>query len=114
MLFASIPSLSYLRSLLTRYSLYVFALFPVRFGLGAIHKFAFRMTGIRLSAAIRLHYLKHLFGQRIHVLDSLPPGQAVGTITATSNILQLGISEKLGIFDEYSCLIIAALIIALK
>lgn len=71
------------------------------------------MIGIRLSAAIRLHYLKHLFGQSIHVLDTLPPGHAVGTITSTSNTLQLGISEKLGIFFEYASLIIAALVVAL-
>lgn len=71
------------------------------------------MIGIRLSAAIRLHYLKHLFGQSIQVLDTMPSGHAVGTITSTSNTLQLGISEKLGIFIEYASLIISALIVAL-
>lgn len=71
------------------------------------------MIGIRLSAAIRLHYLKHLFGQTIHVLDTLPPGHAVGTITSTSNTLQMGISEKLGIFIEYTSLIVTAFIVAL-
>lgn len=71
------------------------------------------MIGIRLSAAVRLHYLKHLFGQSIHVLDTLPPGHAVGTITATSNTLQLGISEKLGIFIENTSLIVTAFVVAL-
>lgn len=71
------------------------------------------MTGIRLSAAVRLHYLKHLLGQSVHVLDTLPPGHAVGTITATSNTLQLGISEKLGILIEYTSLIVTAFIVAL-
>lgn len=70
------------------------------------------MIGIRISSAIRLHYLKHLFGQSIHVLDSMPPGYAVSTITSTSNVLQLGISEKLGVFIEYLALIIAAIIVA--
>ncbi|KAH7207277.1 multidrug resistance-type transporter protein [Fusarium oxysporum] len=92
--------------------LYMFALFLARFGLASIHKLAFRMIGVRLSAALRLHYLKHLFGQSIHVLDSLPPGHAVSTITSGSNILQMGISEKLGIFIEYTTLIVAALIVA--
>ncbi|VUC30462.1 unnamed protein product [Clonostachys rosea] len=98
---------------LDKLCLYVFALFLARFGLTSIHKFVFRMTGIRVSAAIRLHYLNHLFGQSIHVLDSLPPGHAVGTITATSNTLQIGISEKLGVFIEYTSLIVGALAIAL-
>lgn len=70
------------------------------------------MIGIRLSSAIRLHYLQRLFGQSTHVLDSMPPGYAVGTITSTSNVLQLGISEKLGVFVEYMSLIVAAVIIA--
>ncbi|KAH0838927.1 Leptomycin B resistance protein pmd1 [Fonsecaea pedrosoi] len=93
--------------------LYVFALFLVRFVLGAIHKFAFRIIGLRLSAAIRRHYLTQLLGQSVHVLDSLPPGHAIGTITASSNTLQLGVSEKLGIVVEYTSLIIAGLVVAL-
>ena len=70
------------------------------------------MIGIRLSAAVRVHYLRHLFGQSIHVLDSLAPGHAVSTITSTSNVLQIGISEKLGVFVEYSALIVSALVVA--
>jgi len=65
-----------------------------------------------MSAAIRLHYLRSLFGQTIHVLDSMPSGAAATTITATSNTLQMGISEKLGIFIEYNVMIIASIIIA--
>lgn len=70
------------------------------------------MIGIRLSSAIRLHYLQRLFGQSIHVLDSMPPGYATGTITSTANVLQLGISEKLGTFVEYNSTIVAAIIVA--
>ncbi|KAI8721787.1 hypothetical protein NCS52_00321200 [Fusarium sp. LHS14.1] len=101
------------RDSLDKLCLYMFALFIARFGLSAIHRFAFRITGIQLSAAIRLHYVRHLFNQTIHVLDSLPPGHAVGTITSSSNTLQIGISEKLGTFIEYTSLIIASLIVAL-
>ncbi|KAF4123510.1 ABC-type multidrug transport system, ATPase and permease component [Geosmithia morbida] len=95
-----------------RFSLYIFILFLARWLLGTINKFAFRMIGIRISSAIRLHYLQRLFGQSIHVLDSMPPGYAVSTITTTSNTLQLGISEKLGTFIEYTSLIIAGFIVA--
>ncbi|TQV89939.1 lipid A export ATP-binding/permease protein msbA [Cordyceps javanica] len=97
---------------LNRLCLYIFALFICRFGLSSVNRFAFRMTGIRLSAALRLHYLQHLFSQSIHVMDSLPSGHATGTITATSNVLQLGISEKLGVFIEYTALIIGSLTVA--
>lgn len=71
------------------------------------------MIAIRLSAAIRLHYIRHLFDQSIHVLDSLPPGHAVGTIASSSNTLQSGISEKLAIFVECTTLIVTAFIVAL-
>lgn len=70
------------------------------------------MAGIRLSSSIRLHYLQKLFGQSVHVLDSMSPGYAINTITSTSNTLQLGISEKLGVFFEYNATIIAALVVA--
>lgn len=71
------------------------------------------MIAIRLSAAIRLHYIRHLFDQSVHVLDSLPSGHAVGTITSSSNALQSGISEKLGIFFECTALIVAAFVVSL-
>ncbi|KAF5686409.1 leptomycin B resistance pmd1 [Fusarium circinatum] len=93
-------------------ALYMFALFLGRFVLNSINKFVFRMIGIRLSSAIRLHYLQRLFSQSIHVLDSMPPGYATGTITSTANVLQLGISEKLGTFVEYNSTIVAAIIVA--
>lgn len=70
------------------------------------------MIGIRLSSAIRLHYLQSLFAQTIHVLDSMPSGAAASTITATANVLQLGISEKLGTFIEFMGTIVAAIIVA--
>ncbi|RYO96779.1 hypothetical protein DL764_007403 [Monosporascus ibericus] len=97
---------------LNKLCLYLFALFIARFGLNYIAKFSFRIIGIRISAAIRMHYLRSLFGQTIHVLDSMPSGAAAATITATSNTLQLGISEKLGIFTESNATVIAAIIIA--
>lgn len=105
-------SLDGFRDQLDTLSLYMFALFIARWGLGTINKFAFRMIGIRLSANIRTHYLQRLFAQSIHVLDSMPPGYAVSTITSTSNVLQLGISEKLGVFVEYLSMMITAVIVA--
>lgn len=92
--------------------LYLFALFIARLGLSYISKWSFRSFGLRISAAIRLHYMRSLFGQTIHVLDSMPSGSAAITITTTSNVLQLGISEQLGNFIESIATIIAAIIIA--
>ncbi|KAJ5329046.1 hypothetical protein N7452_009436 [Penicillium brevicompactum] len=69
---------------LNQLCLFIFALFIARFGLASIQKFAFRMIAIRLSAAILLHYICHLFDQSVHVLDSLPSGHAATSIASES------------------------------
>ncbi|KAM3469306.1 hypothetical protein MY5147_007149 [Beauveria neobassiana] len=99
-------------STLQELSLYMLGLFLGRLFLNYINKFAFRMIGIRISSAIRLHFLQALFAQSIHVFDSMPPGFATGTITTTSNTLQLGISEKLGTFIEFNATMVAAVVVA--
>jgi ABC-type multidrug transport system fused ATPase/permease subunit len=106
------PSQEEFKAMVNRQALYIFALFLSRFGASYINKFCFRMIGIRMSAAIRLDYLRSLLSQTVHVLDSMPSGQAASTITATANTLQLGISEKLGTFIEFNTTIITAIIIA--
>lgn len=75
-------------------------------------QFAFRMTGVRITSAIRQDYFTALFSQSVHVLDSMPPGYATTIITTTGNTLQLGISEKLGVFVEYNATMIASIIVA--
>jgi ATP-binding cassette subfamily B (MDR/TAP) protein 1 len=72
------------------------------------------MTSIRISANMRAAYLRSLFSQPISVLDYLPPGQTAAILTITTNILQLGISEKLSMLLQSSALVISALIIAFK
>ncbi|KAK7416686.1 hypothetical protein QQX98_005012 [Neonectria punicea] len=99
-------------NLLDRQALYIMGLFLGRWGLNTINKFCFRMIGIRLSSAVRLHYLESLFAQSIHAIDSMPTGAPATAITSTSNTLQIGISERLGTFLEYNGTIWAAIIIA--
>lgn len=70
------------------------------------------MASIRISAAMRLAYLRALFCQPISVLDTLPPGQTAAIITITANILQIGISEKLSMFIQSTSLVLTALTIA--
>lgn len=55
-----------------------------------------------------------LFSLSISTLDTLPSGQASNTLTNTANVLQIGISEKLGIFLQFTALMVAAVIIAFK
>ncbi|KAF9881795.1 ABC transporter [Colletotrichum karsti] len=98
--------------LLNRQAALIMALFLGRWALNAVNKFCFRMIGIRLSSAVRLHYLQALFAQSIHVIDSMPPGAPATAITTTSNTLQLGISERLGTFLQFNGTIWAAMVIS--
>jgi ATP-binding cassette subfamily B (MDR/TAP) protein 1 len=61
---------------------------------------------------MRLAYLKALLNQPISVLDTLPPGQTAAILTTTTNILQIGISEKLSLFLQSLSLVVTALVIA--
>lgn len=70
------------------------------------------MIGIRISASLRLAYLRTLFAQPISVLDKLPPGQAASTITTAANTIQIGISDKLSILLQFSTLIITSFVVA--
>ncbi|WDK15004.1 ABC transporter [Colletotrichum graminicola] len=99
-------------AVLNQLALFILGLFLGRFFLNCINKFCFRMIGVRLSSAIRLHYIESLFGQSIHVLDSMPSGSASSTITGTANALQIGISEKLGTFMEFNGTIWCSIIVA--
>ena len=76
--------------------------------------FAFRMVGLRMSAKLRLEYLRALFSLPVSVLDTLPSGQASNTMTTTSNTLQIGISDKLGILVQFSALTVTSIVIAFK
>ncbi|KAN0113306.1 ABC transporter-like protein [Hyaloscypha variabilis] len=87
-------------------------LFIGRILLGYVGILGFRVASIRISASMRLAYLRALFNQPISVLDTLPPGQTAAIITTTANILQVGISEKLSMFLQSLSLVTTALVIA--
>ncbi|KAB5542845.1 ABC transporter-like protein [Coniochaeta sp. 2T2.1] len=93
-------------------ALYLVCLFFIRLVLDYIAYFGFRMASLRISAAMRLEYMRCLFRQPISTLDALPPGQTAAIITITASVLQVGISEKLSQFLQSSSLVIAAVVIA--
>ncbi|KAI9653220.1 MAG: hypothetical protein M1821_007651 [Bathelium mastoideum] len=99
-------------SSINKYVLYLVCLFASRLSLDYIAILGFRKVSIRVSAAIRLAYLKALFHQPISVLDTLPPGQTAAIITITANTLQNGISEKLSTLVQSVSLVITALVVA--
>jgi ABC-type multidrug transport system fused ATPase/permease subunit len=95
-----------------RNALYIFCLFIGKFCLGYISTYTFRMSGIRISAAIRLAYLSSLFDLPVSVIDKLPAGEATDTLTSIANTIQLAISDKLGSMVQGFSLVITAYVIA--
>ena len=100
------------RAGVNRNALYIFCLFIGKFILGYISTYAFRMSGIRISAAIRLAYLSSLFDLPVSVIDKLPAGTATDALTNIANTIQLAISDKLGLMIQGFSLVITAYIIA--
>ncbi|KAK0707633.1 P-loop containing nucleoside triphosphate hydrolase protein [Lasiosphaeris hirsuta] len=94
-------------------ALYLVGLFFIRLVLDYVAYMGFRMCSLRISAAIRLEYMKCLFGQPVSTLDVLPPGQTAAIITITASVLQMGISEKLSALFQSLSTVISALIIAM-
>lgn len=97
---------------LNHQTLFIVYLFIARCISSYFAMFVFRMAGLRMSAKLRLEYLKALFMLPVSTLDTLPSGQASNTLTNTANLLQLGISEKLGMVIQFSSLLITAIIVA--
>ncbi|PQE20885.1 putative leptomycin B resistance pmd1 protein [Rutstroemia sp. NJR-2017a BBW] len=91
---------------INKFTLLILYLFIARWCLSYISQFTFRIVGLRISAKLRLAYLKALFSLPVGVLDTLPSGQASNTITTTANTLQVGISDKLGVFLQCNSLLL--------
>lgn len=88
-------------------------LFSLHHWLTEGYQFGFRTCSMRISAAIRLEYLKCLFAQPVSTLDVIPPGQTAAIITMTATILQTGISEKLSALTQSVSTVVSAFIIAM-
>jgi ATP-binding cassette, subfamily B (MDR/TAP), member 1 len=100
------------QKLVNKEASYIVGLFFGRWFLSSINKFCFRVIGLRLSAAIRLHYLNSLLSQSIQVIDSMPLGAPATAITATTNTLQIGVSERLGTMLQSISTVCAAIIVS--
>lgn len=93
-------------------ALYLVYLFIAKFVLGYVSIYAFRITGIKISAAVRMAYLTRLFNQPIAAIDKLPAGAATDSLTTAANTIQLAVSDKLGLLCQAIALLVAAYIIA--
>ena len=63
----------------------------------SIATIGFIYTGDRIVQKIRIQYLRAILRQNIAFFDSMGPGEITSRITADTNLIQDGISEKVGL-----------------
>ncbi|KAE9965181.1 hypothetical protein EG327_000633, partial [Venturia inaequalis] len=97
---------------LNNQTLLIVYIFIGRFCLGYISMFSIRISGLRISAALRSAYIKALFNQPVTVVDTVSPGVISTRITANSNLIQLGISQQLTMFIQALSLTIGLYVVS--
>ncbi|PLB46602.1 lipid A export ATP-binding/permease protein msbA [Aspergillus steynii IBT 23096] len=100
------------KSEVSKLSLYIVYLFIAKFVLTYFAMLSFRITGLRVSASLRLEYMQSLFFQPISTIDQLSVGSVTNTITTLSNSIQQSIADKLAILLQSLALVITAYVIA--
>jgi len=68
-------------------------LFIAKFVMSYTSMLTIRISGLRISAAVRLAYLRALFAQPVSIIDTVSPGKVSTRITTSSNTIQLAISQ---------------------
>ncbi|KAH6629396.1 lipid A export ATP-binding/permease protein-like protein msbA [Boeremia exigua] len=74
-------------------TLYIVYLFVAKFVLSYVSMLCIRISGLRMSAALRLAYLRAMFAQSVATIDTISPGKVSTRITTSSNTVQLAISQ---------------------
>ncbi|KAF2434890.1 leptomycin B resistance protein pmd1 [Tothia fuscella] len=75
-------------------TMYMVYLGIARFALSYISMFSIRISGLRISARLRLAYLRALFKQPVTVIDETSPGTIAARLTTNSNSIEAGISQQ--------------------
>lgn len=93
-------------------ALYLVYIFIAKWALGYISLLCVRISGMRISAALRLAYLKALFAQPISFVDKVSPGKVSSRMTTSANTIQIGISQQLSLFVQALSFVIGAYVVA--
>ncbi|PLB48611.1 ATP-binding cassette multidrug transport protein [Aspergillus steynii IBT 23096] len=105
-------SASKFRSELNRFTLYFVYLFVAKFGLVYIWTLSLSVSSLRTTKAVRIAFLTRLLQQDIAYFDSNQGGSPVVQVTTNANLVNQGISEKLGFAVQGVATFVAAFIVA--
>ncbi|KAH7136669.1 P-loop containing nucleoside triphosphate hydrolase protein [Dactylonectria estremocensis] len=99
------------RSEVGKYSLYFIYLFIAKFVLTYIWTMLISLTAIRTTKALRIDFVRQTLRQEVSFFDS-PSSSISGQITTNGNLINHGISEKLGLIITGLSTFFAAFIVA--
>ncbi|KAF2502517.1 P-loop containing nucleoside triphosphate hydrolase protein [Lophium mytilinum] len=88
------------QSNINKNTLYIVYLFIGKFACSYVSMLTVRISGLRISAALRLAYLNALFQQPVSTIDTISPGKVSTRITTSSNTIQLAISQQLAMLVQ--------------
>jgi len=93
-------------------ALYFVYLFVARFALVYVHTVCFGISGIRATRSLRQHFITPLLRQDISYLDSCSSGTITSTISNNADMVENGVSEKLGSLIQAVAMFVAAFVVA--
>ncbi|KAJ4364631.1 ABC-type transporter tr06 [Neocucurbitaria cava] len=97
---------------INRLALFIVYLFIGKLVMSYISMLTVRISGLRISAALRLAYLRALFAQPISVIDTISPGKVSTRITTSSNTVQLAISQHFAMLFQSLAFTIGLYVVA--
>ncbi|KAH7124162.1 multidrug resistance protein 14 [Dendryphion nanum] len=100
------------RSSVNKNSLYFVYLFIGKFACVYISAVLFNFTASRMTSKIRLRYLSKVLHQPISYFDKNTPGTIATSLANDTNIVQVGLSEKLGIVFQVTSMILCSFVVA--
>ncbi|KJZ70341.1 hypothetical protein HIM_10270 [Hirsutella minnesotensis 3608] len=99
------------RAEVARYSLYFVYIFVGKFALTYIWTVLVNVTAIRTTKKLRVDFMRQLLRQEISFFDT-PSTSASSQITTNGNLINIGISEKLGPIIQGMTSFVAAFVVA--
>ncbi|EEP75903.1 hypothetical protein UREG_00750 [Uncinocarpus reesii 1704] len=101
-----------LRSAISKNALYFVYLFIGKLFAVYIHTTCFTITAIRGVRRLRLEYIKAILRQDMAYFDTYTPGSVATRISNNANLIQNGLSEKVGTAVQGFAMLITAFIVA--
>ncbi len=77
-----------------------------------IHTTAFTLTATRATRTLRLEYIRAILRQDITYFDTCSPGSVATKISNNANLIQAGLSEKVGVTIQGLAMLVSAFVVA--